>query len=258
MKKTINGSDFSRLMISAAAAILMLAIVLFCAVTLMPRVMNTFEQVDTVFAQVEEVLGQIDDVYQQLDTVMGDLETITSELSDSLPGLLTEMDSLMTTSGEGITDMDEGRPVFARGAVCKFTLANFMRTHLLSALATLKIGLDLLTGEEKVEIEKLYGHGGYFKTPGVGQRMLSAAVGSPVSVMETAGEGGPYGMALLAAYRVWKKEGQSLEAYLAEEVFAQANSTTLMAEPAEIEGFAAFLERYKKGLPIEQAAIENL
>ena len=94
-------------------------------------------------------------------------------------------------SGEGVTDLDEGRPVFARTPNCKFTLANFMRTHLLAALATLKIGRDILTTEEQVEIDKLYGHGGFFKTPEVGQRMLSAAVGAPVSVMETAGEGAP-------------------------------------------------------------------
>ena len=161
-------------------------------------------------------------------------------------------------SGEGITDLDEGRPVFARTATCNFTLPNFMRTHLLSALATLKIGLDLLTEEENVPIDKLYGHGGYFKTPGVGQRMLSAAVGSPVSVMETAGEGGPYGMALLAAYCLWKEEGQSLEDYLAEKVFADAKSSTLMADQSEIDGFSAFLERYKKGLPVEHAAVQAL
>jgi sugar (pentulose or hexulose) kinase len=105
-------------------------------------------------------------------------------------------------SGEGVTDLDEGRPLFARTPNASFTLANFMRTHILSALATLKIGLDILTDEEQVQVDKLYGHGGFFKTPEVGQRMLSAAIGAPVSCMETAGEGGPYGMALLAAYRV--------------------------------------------------------
>ena len=161
-------------------------------------------------------------------------------------------------SGEGVTGLDAGRPVFARRPDARMTLANFMRTHLLSALATLKIGLDILTREEQVPIDKLYGHGGYFKTPGVGQRLLSAAVGAPVSVMETAGEGGPYGMALLAAYMLWKKEGQRLEEYLSEEVFAGARSTTLMADAADIAGFAAFLEQYKKSLPVERAAIETL
>ena len=159
-------------------------------------------------------------------------------------------------SGEGVTDLDEGRPVFARTPDARFTLANFMRTHLLSALATLKIGLDILTQTERVEIDKLYGHGGFFKTPEVGQRMLSAAVGAPVSVMETAGEGGPYGMALLAAYMLWKDEGESLPDYLDGKVFAGASSSTLTADEADREGFTAFLERYRKALPVERCAVE--
>ena len=159
-------------------------------------------------------------------------------------------------SGEGVTDLDEGRPVFARKPDASFTLANFMRTHLLSALATLKIGLDILTKTEQVEIEKLYGHGGFFKTPGVGQRLLSAAVGAPVSVMETAGEGGPYGMALLAAYMLWKDEGETLEDYLDNKVFAEASSSTLLADERDIAGFSAFLERYRRAFPVEQAAAE--
>ena len=161
-------------------------------------------------------------------------------------------------SGEGVTDLDAGRPVFARMPDSRFTLANFMRTHLLSALATLKIGLDILTGEEKVRIDKLYGHGGYFKTPGVGQRMLSAAVGAPVSVMETAGEGGPYGMALLAAYRVWKDDGEALEDYLEKRVFAAAKVTDLMADESDIKGFEKFLALYSRALPVEKLAIETM
>jgi sugar (pentulose or hexulose) kinase len=161
-------------------------------------------------------------------------------------------------SGEGVTDLDEGRPVFARMENAKMNLANFMRTHLLSALATLKIGLDILTKEENVPIDKLYGHGGYFKTPGVGQRMMSAAVGSPVSVMETAGEGGPYGMALLAGYMMWKKDGQPLEDYLNTVVFKDAKASTLMADEADIQGFQQFLARYQKALDMEKAAIRCL
>ena len=159
-------------------------------------------------------------------------------------------------SGEGVTDLDEGRPLFLRQPDAKLSLANFMRTHLLSALATLKIGMDILTEAEQAPIDKLYGHGGYFKTPGVGQRMLSAAVNAPVSVMETAGEGGPYGMALLAAYLLNRREGETLEDYLDSKVFAQAKTVTLMAEPAEAEGFNAFLKRYKKALPVEKLATE--
>ena len=137
-------------------------------------------------------------------------------------------------------------------------MANFTRTHLLSALATLKIGLDILTGRERVSIDKLYGHGGFFKTPGVGQRMLSAAVGAPVSVMETAGEGGPYGMALLAAYLLWKDDGETLEDYLEHKVFANAKASTLTADDGDIAGFNTFLARYKAALPVEKLAAEVL
>lgn len=161
-------------------------------------------------------------------------------------------------SGEGVTDLDEGRPLFVRTPDARLTLANFMRTHLLSALAALKIGLDILTKEERVAINCLYGHGGFFKTPQVGQRMLSAAVAAPVSVMETAGEGGPYGMALLAAYMLWKAEGETLPDYLDHQVSAHAKTETLMADAADIQGFAAFLERYQRGLPLEKLATEVL
>ena len=161
-------------------------------------------------------------------------------------------------SGEGVTDLDEGRPVFFRKPDARMSLANFMRTHLLSALATLKIGLDILTETENLPVDKLFGHGGYFKTPGVGQRMLSAAVGAPVSVMETAGEGGPYGMALLAAYKIWKEDGETLEDYLDNKVFAGANVETVMATEGEIAGFNRFLDTYKKTMEVETAAIRTL
>ena len=161
-------------------------------------------------------------------------------------------------SGEGVTDLDVGRPIFARLPGAELTLANFMRTHILSALATLKIGLDILTAKEKVRIDKLYGHGGFFKTPGVGQRMLSAAVGAPVSVMETAGEGGPYGMAILAFYLAQKEPGQRLEDFLDERVFMDSRTATLKADPSDVDGFNAFLERYRRALPMEKIAGEVL
>ena len=159
-------------------------------------------------------------------------------------------------SGEGVTDLDEGRPVFARMPDSSFTIANFMRTHLYSALATLKIGMDILQREEQVKIDKLLGHGGFFKTPGVGQKMLSAAVNAPVSVMKTAGEGGPYGMALLAAYMLNRNEGESLPDYLDNKVFADAECSTIMADSADVEGFAKFLASYVKALPVEKTATE--
>ncbi|MBQ8510996.1 MAG: ATPase [Clostridia bacterium] len=160
-------------------------------------------------------------------------------------------------SGEGVTDVDEGRPVFLRIPDAKITLPNFMRTHLLSALATLKIGLDLLTVED-IRIDKLYGHGGFFKTAEAGQRMLSAAVGAPVSVMKTASSGGPYGMALLAAYCLNRNDGETLEDYLDDRVFAGVESVTLMADDDDIAGFDKFLERYKAAFPVEKAAIDTL
>ncbi|MBQ3481768.1 MAG: ATPase [Oscillospiraceae bacterium] len=161
-------------------------------------------------------------------------------------------------SGESVTGLNEGRPVFARMPDADFTLASFMRTHLFSALSTLKIGYDILSRSEQVSIDRVYCHGGFFKTPEVGQRILSAALGQPVSVMETAGEGGPYGMALLAAYMLWKDGDESLPDYLDNRVFASVRSTTLTAAEEEMEGFAAFLERYKKALPLEKCAVEVL
>ncbi len=159
-------------------------------------------------------------------------------------------------SGEGVTDLDEGRPVFLRRPGARLGLGDFMRTHLMSALATLKIGLDILTGEEKVAIRQLYAHGGFFKTPEAGQRLLAAAVDAPVSVMETAGEGGPYGMALLCAYLLEKKD-EPLEAYLADRIFAGAATSTLTAAPEDVEGFRAFLARYRAAFPVEQSAVES-
>ena len=125
-----------------------------------------------------------------------------------------------------------------------------------SALATLKIGMDILA-EEKVAIDKIYGHGGFFKTEEVGQRMLSAAINAPVSVMQTAGEGGPYGMALLAAYALWRDKNESLEDYLDNKVFASCESSTVMAKKSEVDGFNKFIRSYKNCLEVEKAAIRR-
>ena len=160
-------------------------------------------------------------------------------------------------SGEPITGMEEGRPLLARSPEGELDFPNLMRTQLLSALATLKIGLDILA-EEQVAVDRLLGHGGFFKTPKVGQSVLAAAAGAPVSVMETAGEGGPWGMALLAAYRVAKTGGESLEDYLEQKVFAGAQVSTLAPEQRDVEGFKAFMTRYRGGLAVERAAVDNL
>lgn len=158
-------------------------------------------------------------------------------------------------SGEPVTGFDEGRPLFVRRAGDHFSLPNFMRMHLYSALATLKIGLDILFKEEDVTVDKMYGHGGLFKTKGVGQRLMAAAMNTPVSVMETAGEGGAWGIALLAAYMADKAEGESLSAYLENKVFKKGSGSEIAPDRADAEGFERFMENYKAGLDIERAAI---
>ena len=160
-------------------------------------------------------------------------------------------------AGEGITHLDAGRPMVVRKPDSKFTLANFMRAQLYSTLATLKLGMELLE-EENVAIDSLTGHGGLFKTPGVGQKYLAAACNAAVTCLETAGEGGPYGMALLAAYMLDKAEGETLEAYLSNKVFANTVGSTMQPDEADIAGFNAFMNAYKAGLAAEAAAVANI
>jgi sugar (pentulose or hexulose) kinase len=161
-------------------------------------------------------------------------------------------------SGEPITQLEEGRPLFVRTPDSRFSLSNFMRTHLFSALGTLKIGLDILFEQEHVKIDRVLGHGGFFKTEEVGQKMMAAAVNVPVSVMETAGEGGAWGIALLASYLIHQEETEPLETYLSNKVFAADNSTTIAPDQRDVQGFATFMERYKKGLSIERTAVDTL
>ena len=160
-------------------------------------------------------------------------------------------------SGEGVTHFDAGRPMLLRGPESDFSLANLMRANIYSAFATLAIGLDILN-EEHVTLDTLLGHGGLFKTPGVAQRYLAAAAHTAVTCTETAGEGGPYGMALLAAYRVEHADGETLASYLQNRVFAGAASTTLNPDAADEAGFAAFLKEYKKALCAERTAVETM
>ena len=160
-------------------------------------------------------------------------------------------------AGEGVTHLDEGRPMVIRRPDSRFTLANFLRASLYSTMATLKIGMDILA-QEQVAIDSLTGHGGLFKTPVVGQKYMAAACNASVTCMSTAGEGGPYGMALLAAYLGQKEAGQTLEDYLKEQVFADAVSTTLAPDAADVEGFRAYMESYGKMLEVERKAVEVL
>ena len=159
-------------------------------------------------------------------------------------------------SGEPVTKTDMGRPMLVRLPDSDFSLANLMRTHLYSAIATLKLGIDLLAEQEHIETDRLLGHGGFFKTEGVGQQILADALGVPISAMDTAGEGGPWGMALLAAYMCRKTPGETMEDYLANRVFAEAAATVVNPDPVGSGGFRKFLERYTAGLPAQRAAAQ--
>ena len=161
-------------------------------------------------------------------------------------------------SGEHVTGFEEGRPLFVRTPESKFNLANFMRVNLYTSLGALKVGLDILLKEEGVVVDKLLGHGGLFKTKGVGQRFMAGAMNAPVAVMETAGEGGAWGIAILAAYMKNREDGETLPAYLENKVFSQVESEQMQPDPADVEGFEKFMDRYKKGLSVERAAVDNL
>jgi sugar (pentulose or hexulose) kinase len=206
------------------------------------------------------------DLFQEFTMALG-MEVSESRLYETLyqKALASDADadaggllSYNYLSGEHITHFEEGRPLFVRTPGSRFTLSNFMRMHLFSALGALKIGLDILFEQEQVKIEQILGHGGFFKTKEVGQRIMAAAMNVPVSVMETAGEGGAWGIALLASYMLHKAEDEPLEDYLSGRVFAGEKGTTIFPDPRDVDGFAAFMERYKKGLVIERAAVDGL
>ena len=197
--------------------------------------------------------------YQQLLGVPVDMNQVFGLLYNNALKGDTDCGGLISYnyfSGEPITGLEEGRPLFVRSANDKFNLANFMRANLYASVCVLKIGNDILFNEEKVEVDRITGHGGLFKTPGVGQRILAAALNSPISVMETAGEGGAWGIALLAAYLVNNAKGQSLAGFLNDNVFLGNAGTEIAPTAEEVEGFNAYLENYKRGLAIERTATE--
>lgn len=204
----------------------------------------------SIFREFAEAMGMKTD----MNTLFSTLYNKALEGDADCGGLL----SYGYYSGENIIPIDEGRPVFARTPNSNFNLANFMRTHLYAALGALKIGMDILVKEENIQIDKILGHGGLFKTPGVGQRIMAAAMQAPVSVMKTAGEGGAWGIALLSAYQAHRKEGQSLENYLESNVFSGYEGIKLEPNPSDVEGFEKFIELFKRGLSIEQEAIAKM
>ena len=161
-------------------------------------------------------------------------------------------------SGEHITGFEEGRPMFVRTPDSKFNLANFMRANLYTSLGALKVGLDILMKEEKVAVDRITGHGGLFKTRGVGQSILAGAMDATVSVMKTAGEGGAWGIALLASYMIQKDAGETLEDYLQQKVFGGDEGEKMDPDPADVKGFDEFISRYRAGFPIERAAVDCL
>ena len=154
--------------------------------------------------------------------------------------------------------LNEGRLAFLRTAESKFNLANFMKVNLYTSLGAVKMGLDILMDDEKVKVEKIMGHGGFFKTKGVGQKILADAINTPVVVMETAGEGGPWGMAILAEYMVKREEGEKLEDYLKNKVFGSDAGSRIDPDPEGVAGYEAFMETYKKGLDVERRACADL
>ena len=202
-----------------------------------------------LFGEALEAFG----VKPDMDTLYGTLYRKALEGDADCGGLL----AYNYFSGESITGFEEGRPLFVRRPDSAFNLANFMRVHLMTSLGALKAGMDILVKQEKVQIDKMLGHGGFFLTKGVGQRIMAAAMQTPVFVMETAGEGGAWGIAVLAAYRKDKKPGQSLSDYLNEQVFADAKAETMEPDAKDVEGFNTFMTSYINGLAAERGAVEG-
>lgn len=188
------------------------------------------------------------------DTLYGTLYRKAMEGDADCGGLL----AYNYFSGESITGFNEGRPLFARRPDAKFNLSNFMRTHLYTALGALKVGNDILMKEENVKADFFFGQGGFFKIRGVGDRVMAAALDTPIKLMETAGEGGPWGQAILAGYMMQKAEGETLEKYLSDKVFASGKVETCEPVAADVAGFNEFMKDYNAGLAIEKAAVDSI
>ena len=203
-----------------------------------------------IFKEFSEAMGiQVD-----MNQLFGTLYRKAMEGDADCGGLL----AYNYFSGEHITGFEEGRPLFVRTPESRFNLANFMRVNLFTSLGALKTGMDILLKEEGVKLDKILGHGGLFKTKGVGQNILAAAIDTPVTVMETAGEGGAWGIAVLASYLIHKEEGETLEEYLDNKVFAGEEGVEVQPDEKDVKGFDEFMVRYKEGLAIERAAVDHL
>lgn len=202
-----------------------------------------------LFKEVLDLMGA--------DCSLGDLFTALFKKSAEADGDCGRLLSYNYFSGEFLTGFETGKPLFVKEPDSNFSLANFMRVQLFTSFGALKLGLDILQNEESVAIDKILGHGGFFKTPVIGQSVLAAVMNAPVSVMETAGEGGAWGVAVLAAFAADKEHGETLPDYLDNKIFATQKMTTLTPEKSITESFNIFMESYKKGLNIERAAVET-
>jgi len=202
-----------------------------------------------LFLQVIEATGNKIKKFELYDTLLAKALDGAKDCGGLLP--------YNYISGETMTGIYEGRPLFIRLTENEFTIENFMRAQLFTALGALRVGMDILFEDEKVEVDAINGHGGFFKTPVVGQTMMAAAMHTPISVLKTAGEGGAWGIAILASYRV-NSDGASLQDFLSDKVFASSEALTVVPTIEDIEGFNAFFVNYKKGLAVERAAVENL
>ncbi|GKX65673.1 xylulokinase [Inconstantimicrobium mannanitabidum] len=248
----------------------------FAMVVLEKELSKVYEEIDLVTTPTGNLVGMVHcnnctsdlnawvGLFKEFSEAMG-VEVDINRLFATLYNKALEGDSdcggLLSYnyfSGEHITNFEEGRPLFVRAPESKFNLANFMRVHLFTSLGALKTGLDILLKQEGVKLDEILGHGGLFKTKDVGQKIMAAAIDAPVSVMETAGEGGAWGIALLASYMINKTENETLEDFLNEKIFAGKVGTKIGPDPKDVEGFNEFIKRYTNGLAIERSAIDNL
>lgn len=248
----------------------------FAMIVLEKDLSKAYEEIDLVTTPTGNLVGMVhcNNCTSDLNAWVG----LFKEFSEAM-GIEVDMNKLFATlynkalegdadcggllaynyfSGEHITGFEEGRPLFVRTPESKFNLANFIRVHLFTALGALKTGLDILLKEEGVQVDEILGHGGLFKTKDVGQKIMAAAIDAPVSVMETAGEGGAWGIAVLASYMINKDENETLDDYLTNKVFAGQSGTKIEPDAKDVQGFNEFIKRYTKGLSIERAAVDNL